>query len=66
MEVSGQLYDPAALSPGVITRYALFMRPGGRQEPARTLWSREISFSRCLETKHFLDFPLHSVIRRTD
>ena len=31
MEVSGQLYDLAALSPGVITRSAFCMRLGGRQ-----------------------------------
>jgi hypothetical protein len=66
MEVNGQLYDPAALSPGVITRYALCMRLGGRQNLPGRFGAEKILFPSCRETKQLLCFPLHSVIRRTD
>ena len=62
MEVSGQLYDPAALSPGMITQYALCMRLNGRQNLPGRFAAEKILFPLCLETKQFYDCQGHSVI----
>jgi hypothetical protein len=40
--VSGQLHDPAALSPEKSSRYPFDTRLGGPPQPVRTTWRREI------------------------
>jgi hypothetical protein len=56
MEVSGQLYDPAALSPVVITRSAFCMRLGGGQNLPGRFGVEKIIFPSAWKRKNFSIF----------
>ena len=56
IEVSGQLYDPAALSPGMITRYALCMSLGGRQNLPGRFEAEKILFRPAWKRNNFSIF----------